>query len=205
MFIVFENWCKPCASHFFESLSTSFLSYKVKMGIAKWWILVKRNGNLQKLGYEFHIYQDTWNGNLPTFLFSSKGIPLNIPTPTPAPDHLLRGHGRTWGTRVVGELGDQQRLQECNYYKHMFGVFPCSSWLKPGSVTTQSRNLLDSFECLGRADMGRVYVSGMQWQAMNFCYHVSAQRFGITSQWNGISITLQKSSSVHRNLFVWSY
>ena len=51
---------------------------------------------------------------------------------------------------------------EINSHYHMLGVFPYSSWLKPGSVTTQSRNLLDSFECLGRADMGRVYVSGMQ-------------------------------------------
>ena len=45
--------------------------------------------NLQNHGCEFHTYQKTWNGRLVTFLFSSKGIPstLNIPTPTPAPDH----------------------------------------------------------------------------------------------------------------------
>jgi hypothetical protein len=26
-------------------------------------------------------------------------LPLNIPTPTPAPDHPLGGHERTWGHR----------------------------------------------------------------------------------------------------------
>ncbi len=30
---------------------------------------------LQKLGYEFHIYQKTWNGFLVTFLFLGKGYP----------------------------------------------------------------------------------------------------------------------------------
>ena len=30
------------------------------------------------------------------------GIPLKIPTPTPAPDHPRRGHEGAWGTRVVG-------------------------------------------------------------------------------------------------------
>ena len=29
--------------------------------------------NVQKLGYEFHIYQKPWNGNVVTFLFSGKG------------------------------------------------------------------------------------------------------------------------------------
>ena len=31
--------------------------------------------HLQKLGYEFPIYQKTRNGNVVTFLFSGKGIP----------------------------------------------------------------------------------------------------------------------------------
>ncbi len=30
---------------------------------------------LQKLGYEFHVYQKTRNGNVVTSLFSGKGIP----------------------------------------------------------------------------------------------------------------------------------
>ena len=34
------------------------------------------------------------------FLFSSKGIPLNILIPTPAPDHLLGGHNELHGTEV---------------------------------------------------------------------------------------------------------
>ena len=29
------------------------------------------------------------------------GIPLKIPTPTPAPDHPLGGHEGSWGTRVL--------------------------------------------------------------------------------------------------------
>ena len=31
---------------------------------------------------------------------TKKPLPLNIPTPTPAPDHPLGGHERTWGTRA---------------------------------------------------------------------------------------------------------
>ena len=53
----------------------------------------------------------TWNGNLPTFLFSGKGIPLNIPTPTPAPDHLLGGHNELGGTSIEWAWGKRVSLE----------------------------------------------------------------------------------------------
>ena len=40
--------------------------------------------NLQTPGYEFHIYQKTWNGHLVKFLFSSKGI---LSTPQHSDSH----------------------------------------------------------------------------------------------------------------------
>jgi hypothetical protein len=42
---------------------------------------------ISKNAYQFHIYQK-YNGDLVSFVFSSKGFPntLNIPTPTFAPD-----------------------------------------------------------------------------------------------------------------------
>ena len=42
----------------------------------------------------------TWDGYFVTFLFSKKGIPLNILIPTPAPKHLLGGHSELNGTSV---------------------------------------------------------------------------------------------------------
>ena len=37
-------------------------------------------------------------------------LPLNIPTPIPAPDHLRGGHEGKWGTRVDGDHGGQEDL-----------------------------------------------------------------------------------------------
>ena len=38
--------------------------------------------------------------------------PLNIPTPTLVPDHPLRGHEGTWGTRVIGAVGQGRELHQ---------------------------------------------------------------------------------------------
>ena len=49
-----------------------------KILLCRWWSENEKNPHkkhLQQLGYEFHIYQKAWNGNLITFLFSGKGIP----------------------------------------------------------------------------------------------------------------------------------
>ena len=66
------------ASHvysvFYIKVVYTFISYFVKMRIGKWKIFHKNH--LQKIGYEFHIYQKAWNGHVVTFLFSGKGIPI---------------------------------------------------------------------------------------------------------------------------------
>ena len=59
---------------FFELLSLDFLkSWKVDGGHRE--MMKMPVNNLQHIANEFQICQKTWNGNLVTFLFSSKGIP----------------------------------------------------------------------------------------------------------------------------------
>ena len=48
-----------------EILEHLSLSNFVKMGTRKWWRA--RWNNLRALGYEFHIYQKTWNGHFDNF------------------------------------------------------------------------------------------------------------------------------------------
>ena len=70
--------------------ASHFLSNCVKTGTGKMMKIPVKN--LQTLECEFHIYQRPCNGNLVTFVFSSKAspAPLNTPTPTPAPDQGVR-------------------------------------------------------------------------------------------------------------------
>ena len=53
---------------------TSCWSNFVKIGTGNWCRIVKYN--LLNHGYQFHIYQKTWNPHLVTFVFSSKGMPI---------------------------------------------------------------------------------------------------------------------------------
>ena len=79
-----RKWC----SRNFESYE--FVNLRLwKFGTLKIWnIETLHIWNFEFLKLWFFCFQDP--------------LPLNIPTPTPAPDHHLGGHGWTWGTRVVG-------------------------------------------------------------------------------------------------------
>ena len=48
--------------------------------------------------------QKSHDNELFHFQVTESPAPLNIPTPTPAPDHPLGGHERAWGTRVLGGI-----------------------------------------------------------------------------------------------------
>ena len=76
--------------------------------------------HLHNLGCGFHIYwkHEMVIWRLLYFQVRESPAPLNLPTPTPAPDHLLGGHNEVGGTIAEWALWKRVSLGE-----YLFGIF----------------------------------------------------------------------------------
>ena len=91
---------------FLENEYLLFILYFVKMRIGKWWIFHKKH--FLNFGYEFHIYQKTWNENVVTFFQVRHSY-------WPSSKQVLRTWG--WSKVAMKSLKFQAHLQTLQVMK----------------------------------------------------------------------------------------